>query len=137
MAPIIGHGAQFELNTTGSTYVAVAGCTSGSFGSNKVDSLETTDVGTSGTAKTFTPGLEDSGDFSAKFNYLPGDTTQQNLRTFKGDGLLHNFKYIAPGATQSRLFSGFITSIDMEWPDDKLVTFTCKIKLSGVPTDTL
>lgn len=136
MPPTIGHGAQFEVNTTGSTYVAVAGCLNGDFGSNKVDTLDTTDVGTTGITRTFTGGLEDPGDFSAKFNYLPGDATQQDLRTQK-DGAAHTYKWLKPGGAQLRQFSAIIQSIDYSDPDDKLQTFTVKLKLTGPVTDTL
>lgn len=130
MAQTIGHGSQFEVNTTGATYVVVAGCQSGAFGSNKVDTLDTTDLGTSGSSRTFLGGLENPGDFSAKFNLLPGDATQGNLVTLK-DGTVHNFKFITPGATATYSFSGVITSIDRDIPDDKLMTMTCKIQISG------
>lgn len=136
MAPIIGHGQQFEVNTTESTYVAIAGLISVDPGSNKVDALDSTDCGTAGFNRTFVGGLQNSGDYSLKFNYLPGDATQNDLRTFE-DGTVHNFKWILPNGAQSRQFSGIITSIDMGSPDDKLITFTVKIQVSGPQTDSL
>lgn len=136
MAPLIGHGQQFEVNTTSSTYVAVAGLLSVDPGSNKVDALDTTDCGTSGIDRAYTGGLRNPGDYSLKFNYLPTDATQQDLRTLE-DGTVHNFKWILPGGTQTRQFAGIITSIDYSSPDDKLITFTVKIQVSGPSTDTL
>lgn len=129
MSNTIGHGSQFEVNTTGATYVAVAGCLSGAFGSDKVDALDSTDMGTSGTARVFTPGLENPGDYTAKFNLLPGDATQAYLESMKG--AVHNFKHIYPGATSTKTFAGIITSVDYDFPDDKLATMTAKIQISG------
>lgn len=127
---LIGHGLQFELNTTGSTYVAIAGTTSVDFGSNKVDTLETTNTGTSGTTRTYTGGLENPGDVSVKLNLLPADATQADLYAAK-DGTVRNFKAALAGAVATYAFSGIITSIDRSLPDEKLCTLTCKIQISG------
>lgn len=130
MTQIIGHGSQFEVNTTGTTYVAVAGVTAVDFGSDKVDTHDTTDMGTTGITRTYIGGLENPGDVSIKMNLLPGDATQADLYTFK-DGLPHNFKAITAGTVSTRTFSGIITSLDVAIPDDKLATLTCKIQISG------
>lgn len=132
MSQIIGHGQQFEINTTGATYVAIAGVLDVSFGSNKVDTHDTTDVGTAGTARTFIPGLENPGDVSIKMNLLPGDATQADLYAAKG--VLTNFKAITAGSVSTRAFSGIITSLDVAIPDDKVATLTCKIQISGPVT---
>jgi len=126
---LIGHGAQLELQV-GSSWTSILGLLSGDFGSDKVDALDTTDMGTAGITRVFTGGLENPGDFSAKLNYLPGDTTQAALYTAK-DGTVHNFKFLDEGGTHYSTFSGIITSIDKTYPDDKLVTMSLKIQISG------
>ena len=141
-AQVIGHGSQFELDTTpsgtgivGDTWLAIAGVVSVDLGSNKVDTHDNTDMGTTGTARTFVGGLENPGDWSLKLNLKPGDTTQAALRTAK-DGAVHWFKAISPGAAFTVLTAGIITSMDLAIPDDKLPTLTVKIQLSGTPTYT-
>lgn len=129
MSQTIGHGTQFELQV-GSTYTPIEGVTGADFGSNKVDALDNTDMGTSGTTRTYIGGLENPGDLSVKMNVIPADSSQAALFTAK-DGTVHNFKVIYPGAVRTRTFSGIITSIDESVPDDKLPTYTCKIQVSG------
>lgn len=133
MGQTIGHGSQLEINTTGATYVAVNGVVSIDLGSNKVDVLDNTDMGTAGFQRTFVGGLENSGDISAKLNVIPADATQASLSAMK-DGTVHNFKAIYPGGVRTISFSGIITSIDEQVPDDKLPTFTVKIQISGPKT---
>ncbi len=129
---VIGHGAQFEINTTGSTFVTVNGVLDISFGSDKVDALDSTDMGVSGTVRTFIPGLENPGDVSVKLNLIPGDATQTDLYTAKGT--VTNFKAILPGATHSYAFAGIITSLNPTVPDDKLAKLDCKIQITGPVT---
>lgn len=129
---LIGHGTQFEL-LVGSSYIAIQGVLSVEFGSNKVDTHDTTDMLSTGSTRTFIGGLENPGDASAKLNFLPGDSTQAALTTAK-DGTVHSFRVIYPGAIQTDSFDGIITAIDKSDPDDKLLTKTCKIQISGPVT---
>lgn len=133
MSQSIAHGSQFQLNTTGSTYVAILGMVDADFPGDKVDTPETTDMGTSGIERTFTSGLHDAGEFTAKFNRLPGDATQIDLETARDAGGVHNFKFVWPsGLTTS--FSGVIASVPVgKFTDDKLITFDIKVKISGKP----
>lgn len=128
----IGHGTVFNL-ISGSTTTPINGVDSVSFGSDKVDSLDTTNMSTSGISRTYQGGLEDPGDVSVKLQYLPGDTSQGTLFTAK-DGTVHNFSVVYPGSVATETFSGIITSIDKDVPNDKIATLTCKIKLSGTRT---
>lgn len=131
MPPIIGHGAALEIQV-GSSFITVAGVLSVDFGSNKVDTPDTTDMGTAGSTRTYTPGLENPGDVSIKLNLLPGEATQADLYTAKG--LVANFKAVTAGTISTRTFTGIITSLDVAIPDDKLATLTCKIQISGPVT---
>jgi hypothetical protein len=131
-ATTIGHGTIFNL-VSGSTSTPVDGVLSVDFGSDKVDALDTTNLASSGNARTFQGGLENPGDVSIKLNYLPTDTSQAALYAFK-DGTVHNFSVVYPGAIATEAFSGIITSITKAAPDDKLVTQTVKIQLSGPRT---
>lgn len=129
MSQIIGHGSQFELQV-GSTYTPILGVMSIDLGSDKVDAHDNTDMGTAGITRTFVGGLHNPGDVSVKLNVILTDTSQAALFTAE-DGTLHNFKAIYPGALRTVTFSGLITSIDEQIPDDKLPTLTCKIQVSG------
>jgi predicted secreted protein len=128
----IGHGTVFNL-ISGSTTTPINGVLSFDFGSNKVDTLDTTTMSTSGNARSYQGGLEDPGDATLKLDYLPTDTSQATLYTAK-DGTVHSFSVVWPAAISTETFSGIITSIDKSGPDDKLVTLSVKIKLTGART---
>jgi hypothetical protein len=130
--PLIGHGTIFNL-VAGSTSTPIAGVQSVDFGSDKVDTLDTTSMSTTGIARTFIGGLEDTGDVSVKLEYLPTDTSQAALIAAK-DGASHNFSVVYPAAIATETFSGIITSIDKSVPDDKVATLSVKIKLTGPRT---
>lgn len=141
-AQVIGHGSSLEFDTTvpptgitGDTWAILAGVNSIDFGSNKIDTIDNTDMLTSGVQRTFISGLENSGDVSLKINVKPGDTTQSQFRALKNAGIQY-FKAIYPGGTQTVAFTGLVTSIDLSIPDDKLPTWTAKIQISGLPVYT-
>ena len=141
MGQQIGHGSQLELDTTagatgasGDTWLGISGVMSIDFGSNKVDTIDVTDMGTTGTARVYIPGLEDAGDVAVKVNVKLGDASQTSLRAAKG--VLSYFKAIFPGAVQTVVFQGIVTSIDLSDPDDKIPTWSVKIKISGAPVYT-
>lgn len=116
-----------------STLTPIAGVTSISFGSDKIDAIDNTDMGTTGTVKTYTPGMENPGDVSVKLNVIPADTSQ--LALFTAKGVATAMKVIYPlSVTASRAFMGIITSIDEDIPDDKLPTYTVKIQITGPVT---
>lgn len=134
---VIGHGTTFALETSvgpPAVYESILGVNGVDFGSNKVDTVDNTDMTTSGNQRTYIGGLENSGDITAKFNVKPGDATQAALRAAK-DSTVHGFQVTYPGAVRTRTFSGIITSIDESIPDDKLPTFTVKIQITGPITD--
>jgi hypothetical protein len=132
----IGHGSSLKLGSGGEseTFTAIDGVTSISFGSNKVDILDNTEMLTSGNNRVYQSGLEDAGDVTIKLNVRPGNTSQTALKAAK-DGDPHNFQAVYPGEVWQKAFAGFIQSIDEDFPDDKKPTWTVKIKISGVVTE--
>lgn len=133
---IIGHGSKLVIKgpTGGSalgTPLNVA-CTSIATGSNKVDTPDSTDMLTAGTARTFIAGLENSGDFSIKFNFKPADAAQVAYLATKG--IATDFAIVAPGGAWSLDFSAINTGVDYDFPDDKPVTGSSKAQISGPVT---
>jgi hypothetical protein len=131
-APFIGHGLKFEYGDGATTevFTELKGTTDVQFGSGKVDTLDSTTMGTTGNARTYQGGLEDPGDVTIKGDYLPGETTQTAM-IGKKDGALHNFKVIYAGTIATESFAGIVVSFDKSVPLDKNAEFTCKIKISG------
>jgi hypothetical protein len=136
-AQVIGHGSKLQLGdgATPEVFTDTEGVLSVDFGSNKIDTVDNTDMGAVGTTRTFTEGLEDPGDVTVKINVKPGNVSQAALHAAKGAGI-KNFQAVAPGAAFTRAFAGIITSFDLSIPDDKLPTVTVKIKVSGAITET-
>ena len=109
-------------------------CLSIGTGSNKVDTPDTTDMLTAGVTRTFQAALENSGDVTIKWNYKPLDPGQAAFILTKGQA--YNFKITAPlPSTWTRTFSGINQGIDYEYPDDKPITGSAKIQISGAIVD--
>lgn len=135
-APAIGHGTVVNIiGPTGTATInAALACESVSFGSLKVDTHDVTDMASSGNTRKFVPGLVNSGDVSLKFFTKPGDVSQQALETALNAGL-YDFSVVYPGTIRTRSFTGIVTSIDEEIPNDKPATKSAKIQISGAITD--
>lgn len=136
---VIGHGSKLSMiGPTGGSALEtplVLACLSIGTGSNKVDTPDVTDMQTSGTQRVFQAALENSGDVTVKFNYKPTDTGQAGFTATKG--LLYNFLITAPSpSTWTRAFSGILQGVDFDFPDDKPITGSGKIQISGPITDT-
>jgi hypothetical protein len=130
----IGHGSQLKVGdgvTPTEGFTAVNGVISISDGSDKADILDSTDMGTSGNHRTFVGGLVDEGDVTVKMNLIPGDTTQTGLRALKGT--TNNYQ-VVDIAGETAKFAGILQSFTKDRPDDKFMTITAKIKISGVVT---
>jgi hypothetical protein len=95
---------------------------------NKIDTPDVTDMLTTGIARVFLPGLENSGEVSLKYNVKPGDAAQAGYIATKG--VATDFK-LMDGLGNSAAFSGINTGIDYSFPDDKPVTASSKIQISG------
>ena len=131
---LIGHGSKLTVlgaTSTAPTYTVNKDldCLSIDFGSNKIDTVDSTSMLTTGTARTYNPGLEDEGDVTVKYNVNPGDSSQAALAASRG--VLYDFKVTYPGAVRVVTFSGILASLDESIPDDKNATKTAKIKISG------
>ena len=128
---IIGHGSKLTIvgPVTGTAVNKDLDCLSIDTGSNKVDTPDTTSMLTAGTQRVFTPGLENPGDVTVKYNSNPTDTAQAALLAAKG--ILYLFKVTYPGAVWVESFTGIVTSVDETVPDDKPITRTAKIQKSG------
>jgi predicted secreted protein len=133
--PFIGYGMQLSFLGVDSAEHQLAGLQSAQVGSNKVDTIETTDTNATAGFKSFIPGMEDAGDFSVTANYLPGDTTQKALVALKEAHVSTTFAFVLPSAvTGSRTFTGIVQSVDVSLPLDKEAKLTVKIKITGQPS---
>ena len=132
MAEQIGYGSVFSF-LVGSTFTPLTNVLDFAYGSDKVDTIDNTDMSTASETRTFVSGLRNPGDITVKFNVTPGDATQQAFAALEGAGI-QSFKTAMAGSVQVKTFSGIIESLDTTYPLDKLPVTTAKIKISGPVT---
>jgi hypothetical protein len=132
---LIGHGSKLTIvGPLGTTTVNLdLDCISIDPGSNKVDTPESTSMLTPGITRTYEPGLEDPGDVTVKFYFVPGDPTYLALIAAKGKK--YDYKIVYPSNVWVESFSGIAQGVDKNVPDDKNITCTVKIKKLGITTE--
>lgn len=132
---IIGHGSKLVIvgPVTGTAINANLDCLSIDSGSNKIDTPDTTSMLTTGNVRTKIAGLETPGDVTVKYNSNPTDTGQAALNASKGIPYL--FQIVYPGGVWYELFTGIVSSVDETMPDDKPITRTAKIEITGPRTE--
>jgi len=133
--PIVGVGDSFEFATVASpsTYTALAGVQSIAISGDKVQTVKTTTMATSGGVDTFISSTQDPGTCDVKGLFYPGDTTQTALEAIRLAGSVVNFKALY-GSGNSCAFSGIVESFTPSFPLEKEATFDLKVKISGAKT---
>lgn len=134
MSKFVGLGSIFAFATVGSpsTYTTLAGVESISFSADKVTTAKTTDMLTTNGVDTYIGGTQDPGDCDVSLFYEPADATQTEIEAIRLATLAVNFKVTLPNGTNTRSFSGIVTSFTpKQFGLDKAVMYDLKIKLSG------
>src|SRR5579863_448084 len=132
--PLIGYGLKFQWQDNTQSppvYTTINGVQSVTFGSNKVDHIDVTDVASASGDRVFIGGLQDCGDITVTMNFLPGDATQDALVVLRDTRSLNNFKLLYPNTEGSVTLNGLIIGLDTTFPLDKEAKTTMKIKVSG------
>jgi Lambda phage tail tube protein, TTP len=131
-------GTKLKLGNAGSpeSFTAVAEVISLQQSGKKVDLIDVTNMDSPAssvglTFREFIGGLADGGEMSFTANYIPGNSSQEAFRT-AFDGLLHNWQIVLPASLGTWSFAGFVSADDKDYQIDKQLTFSGKIKISGV-----
>lgn len=77
------------------------------------------------------PTLLESSDISLELNYLPGDTTQTNLRNDVMNRTLRNFQITIPGSSRVVSFAAFVSQIGPAFPHDGKMTQNVTLAPNG------
>ena len=78
-------------------------------------------------------GLQDEGQLSFEFNFIPTNTYHVALRTAKASGALTPFKLIfTDGTTWS--FNAYVLSVTVEGGVDNVIRGNCSLEISGAIT---
>jgi predicted secreted protein len=80
--------------------------------------------------------LADSGEVSFNGNYIPSDTSQQELTAMFNAATLSNWKVVLPGNRGTITFLAYVSSLDRAFPVDKEATIAGKLKITGPITIT-
>jgi len=77
------------------------------------------------------PTLLESSDVSLELNYLPGDTTQNNLRNDCLNRTLRNFRVTIPGSAKVVSFAAFVSQVGPALPHDGKMTQAITLSPNG------
>lgn len=80
------------------------------------------------------PTLLETGEVSLELNYLPGDTTQNNIRNDCLNRTLRNFQITIPGSTKIVSFAAFVTQVGPAFPHDGKMTQNVTLTPTGKAT---
>lgn len=133
-----GKGTIFSIGTDAAALTAVAEIKSIKQSGRKNEMEEVTSLDS--TAKEYINGLPDNGEYDMSGNFVSGDQGQGLLETAFTSGGVYNCSIALPKmGTQTKgdtwTFSAVVTELNYS-VDTKVVTFDCKIKVSGPITFT-
>jgi predicted secreted protein len=139
-----GKGTIFSIGTTGATptFTPVSELKTFAFSGAKNDTEDITNSDSLGRAREFLVTLLDSGEISITGNYVGGDAGQVAFRAAFNSGSILPFKMqlpTAPGQTTTGdlfTFSGLVVESNPDTQFDKAITFSAKVKISGMITIT-
>ncbi len=104
------------------------------FSGSKYDLADVTNM-QSGNFKEWLPTLADSGDLSFTANKIAADATQQQLISFFDNATKVNWQIVLPNGLGTISFTGYVVELSADYPVDKEVTLTGKIKITGQITN--
>lgn len=133
--PFVGYGLSVTFGS-GSPPTDLAGITGVTFSGDKVATEKTTNMATPNGTDTFIASTDDPGTCDIKCWLLPGDSSQEALKTAKEAKALVPFTVTLPNSLGTRTFEGIVESATPAFPLEKNCTIDFKVKLSGPWTDT-
>lgn len=127
-------------NQNDASYVTIGEVKSIKGPSTEVSVLDVTthSSAASGNYREKIPSLIDPGEIEFEINYVPTNSTIQNLRADLVGRTKRDFKLQTPadstGASSNMLFAGYVTSFPLEFPTDDVMSSNIKITLTGAIT---
>jgi predicted secreted protein len=134
-AAFAGRGTKLQFENVSSQFVDLAEIRTVDFTGSKYDLADVTNMD-SGTFREWLPTLADSGEVSFNGNYIPSDTSQQELTAMFNAATLSNWKVVLPGNRGTITFLAYVSSLDRAFPVDKEATIAGKLKITGPITIT-
>lgn len=106
------------------------------FSGSKVDLVDVTNTQSPNRRREFIATLIDSGELTFSANFIPGDTSQADLRDTMDLAAAVNWLVTLPNSLGTLAFAGIITSLDKSLDFSKEAKLTGKVKITGPITET-
>jgi Lambda phage tail tube protein, TTP len=133
---IAARGTELQRSPDGTTYTTVAEVLKIGRSGSKADLADVTNMDSPSSFREFLPTLLDSGEISFECNLIPASSIQATvLSDFTGQ-VLSYWKIELPATAGHWAFQAYVTSDDLDFPIDKQVTKTVKLKITGPVTYT-
>lgn len=104
-------------------------------GGAKAEFDDATSMDSTGATKEWIPTLIEAGEISFTGNFLgSGSSTQVQLLSDFNNQTLSAWTILLPGGKGQFDFSAYVAEFDVKAPYDKIVSFSSKLKITGVNT---
>lgn len=126
---------QRESGTSSGVYVAIAEVINISGPGMSRDTIDVTNLDSSGGYREFIAGFRDGGEVTLTMNFTVDGYEQMHL-DFANDTAI-NYQIVLPDAGEYTLgFAGLVTALPLSIPTDQQVTMDVTIKITGEVTST-
>ncbi|MCK6475323.1 MAG: phage tail tube protein [Phycisphaerales bacterium] len=126
-----GHGSKLEINTTGSTWLAVAESKDIDVPGIENDIQEATNQDSAGWVERIAVGVKDGGEVSFETNQLDSDGSQNALITYAGSGTKKSYRVVYPSRTKKVSFDAIVKSIKPSAPVRGIATLSVTLSVTG------
>lgn len=133
------YGSKFQIGNGGSpeTFADVAEIIDITPPNMERDDIDVTNQQSTDGWKEFLPGWRDGGEVSFDCNWLPNDSTQDEIsglvKSFNTD-TRQNFRVVLPGSVATLAFSGFVKGVEPDLPLEEQGQISFTVKVSGKVT---
>lgn len=131
MPAVLGYNVDFAINTTGSTYLAVAEVTNISWPGYKRDAIDVTFMDSADQFREYIPGLIDGGEVTIELNWVPSATDQIITQLTAAAAI--NYKITYNGGVNV-IFKAVVTSYQPQSNLGEKLSATATFKVTGKPT---
>lgn len=130
-----GIGTKIEVNTSGSTWLAVAEAKDIDVPGIEHDIQEATNQDSpNGWVERVAVGVKDGGEISFETNLLDSDGSQNALITYCGAGTKKSFRVVYPSRTKKWSFDAFVKSVKPSAPVRGIAMLSVTLALTGANT---
>ena len=99
------------------------------------DTLDVTNMDSSGNYREFVATLQDGGSVSFDVNFIGNNTSQNNMQTDMNAGTARNFQLLMPNVASTLFtFTALIVGLTFNFEIDGIITENISLKITGAVT---